>query len=332
MYTGPCTRARCTPACRSIDTYTLHRRRVKPRRFRRFHIARYRDLAQVDLADFSNNPDTGHHYLLGLIDVHSRYVWACAIRRKTSSDIITALKLIFKSYKPRNLMSDSESGIMSKACQKFLRTNDVNHYTTNSPTHCPHIERYWRTLKSKLSRYMFAKRTQLWLEAVKKIVHALNRTVTRAHGETPYDVVHDPEATLRADIKMFSYKDYKTSARPLSLGQLVRISTVKRGFQKEGDGGWGNEVFKISRVKRTHGEPIMYLLKDQGDEPIRGAFYRDELQKVKIPKKNKYLIEKIMRRRNIGGVPHVLVRWYGRGAQFDSFIPADRIEDIESVE
>jgi len=229
-------------------------------------------------------------------------------------------------------MSDGESGILSKACQKFLRVENVNHYTTNSPTHCPHIERFWRTLKSKLSRYMFAKRTTRWLEGVKQIVHAQNRTVTRAHGETPYDVVHDRAADMRATVKMFSYKDNPRSARPLKVGQLVRISTLKRQFQKEGAGGWSNEVFKIARVKHTRGEVTMYLLEDQGGEAIRGAFYGEEIQKVKIPDKNRYLIEKIIRRRTIRGVPHVLVRWYGKGAHFDSYIPASTIEDIDSNE
>jgi len=224
-------------------------------------------------------------------------------------------------------MSDSESGIMSRACKKFLSDNGVNHYTTNSPTHCAFIERYWRDLKNRLARHYFRHRTHQWVAACKDIIHARNRMVTRAHGETPYDVVHDPAAAGRALIRMFSYKDYKTNTRPLKVGSPVRISTIKRTFQKEGSGGWSMEIFKVDRIKKVAGEPYMYMLKDEGGEDIDGAFYRDELQVVKMPTDGNRLIDKIVGRRRIKGVPHVLVRWLGLGAKFNSYVPANSIEE-----
>ena len=45
--------------------------------------------------------------------------------------------------------------------------------------------------------------------------------------------------------------------------------------------GWSREVFKIRRIRQT--SPVTYNLEDLQNEPIRGVFYEQELQKTKLP-------------------------------------------------
>lgn len=49
---------------------------------------------------------------------------------------------------------------------------------------------------------------------------------------------------------------------------------------------WTTELFKIVKIKISN--PITYLLEDMDENPIKGAFYTEELQKAN------YLVEKVL--------------------------------------
>ena len=68
--------------------------------------------------------------------------------------------------------------------------------------------------------------------------------------------------------------------RGLSIGDKVRISAYKGIFDKGYKKNWTMEIFKINNVQDT--KPTTYLLKDKNNEEIKGCFYRQELQKVKL--------------------------------------------------
>lgn len=57
------------------------------------------------------------------------------------------------------------------------------------------------------------------------------------------------------------------------------------------------------------------------NEPIQGSFYASELQKVSKDEQTQWSIEKIIRKRKVGGKPEVLVQWLGWPKKFDSWIP-----------
>lgn len=59
------------------------------------------------------------------------------------------------------------------------------------------------------------------------------------------------------------------------------------------------------------------------NEPIQGSFYASELQK-----ETQWRIEKIIRKRKVGGKPEELVRWLGWPKKFDSWIPEIDVKNI----
>lgn len=94
------------------------------------------------------------------------------------------------------------------------------------------------------------------------------------------------------------------------IGDQVRISHLKRQFQRDYDQTFTEEIFVVSRRFVSQGIPI-YKLKDMTDEPIQGSFYVSELQKVSKDEQTQWRIEKIVRKRKVRGKPKVLVRWLG---------------------
>ena len=46
---------------------------------------------------------------------------------------------------------------------------------------------------------------------------------------------------------------------------------------------------------KLQGDPVVYKVKDQADEPVTGIFYQEELQKVGEP--DAYKIERVLKRK-----------------------------------
>ena len=108
------------------------------------------------------------------------------------------------------------------------------------------------------------------------------------------------------------------------MGDKVRVSRVKGTY----------EVFTISKVLNT--EPVTYQLTDYDDELINGSFYENELLKTNVP--DHYEIEKILETRGTGNKKEYLVKFYGWGNKFNTWLTEDQIkqipgekEDIEEV-
>lgn len=96
------------------------------------------------------------------------------------------------------------------------------------------------------------------------------------------------------------------------VGQHVRISKYKHVFEKGYTPNWTTEIFKILQIKYTN--PETYNLVDGLDNPIKGGFYRYELQSVKDP--SLCLVQKILQRKG----NQVFVKWLGFSNDHNSWI------------
>ena len=108
-------------------------------------------------------------------------------------------------------------------------------------------------------------------------------------------------------------------------GDHVRISKVKGTFEKGYQPNWSEEIFMIAMQKKTM--PPMYTLRDHWGEPILGAFYEPELQKItQLPKH--YHVERIIKTRTNSktGKMQYLVKWMGYGDNSNSWV--DTIEGM----
>jgi len=77
------------------------------------------------------------------------------------------------------------------------------------------------------------------------------------------------------------YGDLESDNRKsaFKVGDRVRIGKYKRKtFDKGYTPNWTEEVFVVDEIQWT--SPITYKIKDLNGEPIKGTFYREELQKT----------------------------------------------------
>ena len=109
----------------------------------------------------------------------------------------------------------------------------------------------------------------------------------------------------------------------------VRLAKFRKVFDKAYNQKWSDELFIIIRREIVQGVP-MYELKSYLNQKIKGKFYENELEKVKIDSNHLFKIEKILRKEKKGRKSGFVVRWAGWGRSHDSWVPASYVTKIRN--
>ena len=98
------------------------------------------------------------------------------------------------------------------------------------------------------------------------------------------------------DVKDNTYVDSKKEVDDkdpkFKVGNHVRISKYNNIFAKGYTANWFEEVFVVSRFKKT--VPWIYVINDLNGEEIIGTFYEKEIQKTN---QKEFRIEKVIKRK-----------------------------------
>ena len=164
-------------------------------------------------------------------------------------------------------------------------------------------ERFIRTLKSKIYKYMTSISKNVYINKLDDIVDGNNNTYHTTIKMKPIDVKDN--TYINAD-KEISNKDPK-----FKVGDRVGISKYKNIFAKGYMPNWSEEVFVIKKNKNT--VPWTYVINDLNVEEILGTFYEKELQKTS---QEEFRIEKVIRRKR----DKLYVKWTGYDNSFNSWI------------
>ena len=189
--------------------------------------------------------------------------------------------------------------------------------TENEDIKASIVERFNRTLKEKLWRYFTKRNTLRYVETLPQLVRSYNHSHHRSIKTSPADVTLANQEQVWQTLYGQS-SGMKKRRVPLQVGDRVRISKSRRVFKKGYLPSWTEELFTISRVKKT--TPVTYVLKDDHNEELEGTFYQEEIQKV--GQKQVYRIEKVLEHRTgTDGRREYLVQWFGYPSSFNSWLP-----------
>ena len=296
--------------------YTLH----KPTR-RRFPTSRVLVFGPdeqwaADLVDVQKlkRDNKGTNYLLTVVDVFSKYAWVVPIKRKTGPLMAQALANLFKTSKrtPQKLQTDDGKEFYNKHVTKVLKEHGTHHFSTAGDTKASVVERFNRTFKQRLYRYMTTYNTVKYLTVLPKLVSGYNASFHRSIGMAPRDV----NQSNAEEVWETLYDDKKKKKKSdLKVGDRVRLNKKHRTFQKAYLPGWTEEVFVIVRVDLDGNVPT-YRITEWDDTPIKGTFYAQDLQKVIVTDDDLFRIDSVVRRKK----DKVLVRWKGWPSKYNSWI------------
>ena len=133
-------------------------------------------------------------------------------------------------------------------------------------------ERFIRTLKNKLYKYVTATGKNVYYDVLDDAFNEYNNTKDNTIKMKPKDVKDDNN-------RVYIDEHNKKSAT-YNVGDRVRIFKFKNIFTKGYTPNWSREIFIVDKINDT--VPYTYNLKDLNGEEIIGSFYDRELQKTKL--------------------------------------------------
>ena len=254
------------------DTYTLHKPARRHYKRNRVIVGGIDELWQMDLADMQTMAaeNDGYRYLLVCIDVFSKYLWVIPLKTKTGPALVTAFKKILESgRKPEKVQTDQGTEFFNKHFKELMKKEEIHLYNTYNETKASVVERVIRTLKTRMWRYFTAKKTMRYIEVLQDLVDSYNRSIHRSIQKKPINVTQKNERevwhTLYGEREKEEPVKYK-----FEVGDQVRISKMKRRFEKGYLPNFSKEIFTISQQIPRH--PPVYKLKDYDQEELSGTF------------------------------------------------------------
>ena len=299
----------------SQDAYTLHKpvRRLFSRR--KTYAKGIDDLFQADLSDMQNlsRYNDGYRFILTCVDVFSKRAFAIPLKDKRGPSVAVAFEKIFKDKVPVLLQTDRGTEFLNKQVQGVFSKYNIKHYwSLNDDIKASCVERFNRTIKTRLFRYLTARHTKRWIDILSSLIDSYNNSYHRTIGMTPNEVTL--ENSQQIAVRMYPLK---TEPRwKYEVGDKVRISKYKNIFEKGYLQNWTDEIFVIAIRHST--SPVTYGLEDLLGEAIKGKFYEQELQKV-TKEDSVYIVEKVLKTRRRKGKLEHLVKWQGYADKFNSW-------------
>lgn len=214
----------------------------------------------------------GVKYLLVAVDVLSRYLRVEPMKTKSASDTKRAFQHMIHKVSPRKVWSDKGTEFKGEF-KRFCESKGIETYSTHSETKSAFAERYIRTLKNIIYKYLEKKWSYHYIKNLREFVDTINSRVNRAIGLAPKKVTqkHVPEL-----ISKVADQSFKLSKIPkFKIGDSVRIAKENLPFKKGYKQNYTDEIFQIGKIATRN--PPTYNLCDSNQEKLLGKFYQQEL-------------------------------------------------------
>jgi hypothetical protein len=312
-----------------------------------------------NMQKWASTNDKYRYILLG-IDCFSRYAYARPLKTKQGHNVCKAIEEILDEAehhldrKIKTIHCDEGKEFYNKHVGDLLKSKFITMFSTKSPTKAQMVERLIRTLRSRQERINTFKGSRRWTETFPQLVKSYNKThhSSLPKNMAPADVnLHNERAvwlylyedemintpkSLQKEIRALKKGKpmiLNTSTKSLNIGTPVRISKVKRLFEKAYYQNWTDELFFISSISST--KPETFRLADSDGEIIEGLFYKEELQPIRFGSNIKgqkgqiFAIDNVLKEEiRKDGKKHMLVSWRGFPASQNSWVRSDQFASI----
>ena len=151
---------------------------------------------------------------------------------------------------------DKGGEFYNRSMKSWSEKNDIEMYSAHNEGKSVVVERFIRTIKNKVYKYMTSISKNVYIDKLDDIVHKYNNRKHRAIKMKPIDV---KDNTYTDFGKVGNDNDLK-----FKVGDHVRISKYKSIFTKGYTPNWSEEVFVIRKIKNT--VPWTYVINDLNSE------------------------------------------------------------------
>ena len=234
-----------------------------------------------------------------------------------------AFKSMIKERTPLYIQTDKGKEFLNQHFQKLMKKRGITFFTgENSDMKCSLAERFNSTLQNKMWRYFTHKNKYTYIDVLQDLVCSYNHTFHRTLLGRPVEVNSNNADRLfyhlyeRVSPEALKRKEKLEEEVPIKKGQKARILQTKKTFNRGYEPNW-----TVKQPDYIRG----YGLEDPMKEPIKGWFYRPQVQKMKVSHRKWYTVEKILKYRGKGSKREALIKWKGYSDKFNTLEPVKNI-------
>ena len=219
--------------------------------------------------------------MLSVIDVFSRYAWVEPLKNKNTTTITEVMNKIIGDMKPKPeiINCDNGSEFISSSFQKMCDKSKITiNYVQKGDHHkLGVIDRFIRTLRGIIEKYLTMNKTNKYIDKLDKIVYNYNHSY---HSTIKSSPVKFNSEIIRED---FNNREMEAlmNEETFEINDLVRHAINKAMFEKGSRPKWSANIYKIKEVVSPHS----YLLNDNTKKTYK--YY--ELQRVTDNEKSEIL-------------------------------------------
>ena len=207
------------------------RRKFPRRKIRAFYPFHIMMSDTINYRNYAFPANRHFKYIMVLIDVFSKKAWAQPMKRMTEIDSTIAMQTMIDQLPdlPKIIITDLGTEYYNSKMNNLMIQFGIKHYSLRGPHKACVAERFIRTLKGRLEKYFWDKRTRNWVDVLQQFISNYNNTYHRSIKMAPNEVNDEN----RRQIFETLYPDVKElTATRLKKGDLVRILVNKNIFEK----------------------------------------------------------------------------------------------------
>lgn len=209
---------------------------------------------QIDLTFIPQykHENKGYYVLFTAININTRFAYASYASNK-NTDTIIKLFQHFQNQTPdiNYIMGDLGSEFTNKKFISYLESNNIEYDFFKSDSHkLGIINRFHRTLKEKILKYMLANDTTVWYNVLDDIINNYNNSYHRGIKMKPLDVNNYFEMIIIND-KRDMYENFHSKQPTYQVNDIIRVKTQKNNFDNKMIPLYSNETYKITKVNKN---------------------------------------------------------------------------------
>ena len=194
---------------------------------------------QVDLIFYEayKRQNSGYIGAFIAVGIVNRYGYGYPIKSKSAEEINRVMNIFIEdvnkhAQKLYAIETDSGSEFLNSKVQRTLEEHGIAHYAkeTGQHTSLGKIDRFSRTIKQYISRYMVANDTVRWVDVFSDLIKNYNDSYNTAIGTTPNKLSSKKEKQILQETVDSFLEKTALNTKYVRVGSVVRLPLIKTQF------------------------------------------------------------------------------------------------------
>jgi len=158
---------------------------------------------QADLINFQKYNERGFKWILTVVDVFSKYLWAIPLKNKSTEEVKEVFSCIFKERSPIVLQTDNSKEFKNTALANYLCLWGITQVFSKAytPTTQGMVEQYNQTLKHKIFNGFLQNKNMKWVDDLASYAENINTAKQSVTKEAPIDIQKSITPELQANVE-----------------------------------------------------------------------------------------------------------------------------------